>query len=631
MGTRKIEGPPRSGGPFSLTLAARKRSSNPMDPTAPSDGSPPASPLVWREDGLPQSSLYGDVYFSNVDGLAETRAVFLAGCGLPKRFAEQRDFVVGELGFGSGLNIAALLDLWRREKPVGGKLHIFSIEAHPLERDEAARILAHWPELGEAAQVLLDHWPGRARGFHRIDLPGFDAVLDLAVMDVVEALEAWDGAADAWFLDGFSPALNPAMWREEVLAAVARRSATGARAATFTVAGAVRRGLQAAGFEIAKRPGFGRKRERLEAWLPPPSEIGAREIASRPETLAIIGGGIAGASLARAARAEGLAVTVIDAPDGVAASGNPAALVTPALDAGGGPRAALYAQGLARAVALYEAEPGVVITRQVVQLATGERDPGRFATVSAQDLFEPGAMTALAPDETLAKVGAAVPALAMGAALVIEPFAVTSAWTGEVVRRRVARLERDAKGWMLLDDAGEVIVRVDRVALAGGMATSDLTPLPLKPVRGQASWADGVSTAPVAFGGYAIPTRSGVLFGATHDRGDTATEVRAEDHGRNLATLAKGLPDLAERLADESFEGRAAVRATTPDRMPLAGIRDDGVIILTGLGSRGFCLAPLLAEHLVAKALDLPSPLPRLLSHLVESRRFDSPVTGSGV
>jgi tRNA 5-methylaminomethyl-2-thiouridine biosynthesis bifunctional protein len=85
------------------------------------------------------------------------------------------------------------------------RLHIFSIEAHPLTRDEAARILAHWPELGEAAQVLLDHWPGKARGFHRIDLPGFDATLDLAVMDVVEALEAWDGAADAWFLDGFSP------------------------------------------------------------------------------------------------------------------------------------------------------------------------------------------------------------------------------------------------------------------------------------------------------------------------------------------------------------------------------------------------------------------------------------------
>jgi tRNA 5-methylaminomethyl-2-thiouridine biosynthesis bifunctional protein len=582
-----------------------------MDPTAPS------SPLVWREDGLPQSSLYGDVYFSSVDGLAETRAVFLVGCGLPERFS--RDFVVGELGFGSGLNIAALLDLWRREKPEGGKLHIFSIEAHPLDRDEAARILAHWPELGDAAQVLLDHWPGKARGFHRIDLPGFDAVLDLAVMDVVEALEAWDGAADAWFLDGFSPALNPAMWREEVLAAVASRSAPGAKAATFTVAGAVRRGLQAAGFEIAKRPGFGRKRERLEAWLP-----GVREVTPRPTSLAVIGGGIAGASLARAARAEGLDVTVIDDPDSIAASGNPAALVTPALDAGGGPRAALYAQALARAATLYEAEPDAVIARQVLQLATTERDPIRFAKVAEQDLFEPGAMR-------VTDAG-----LTMGSSLVIEPSVVTTAWCGEIVRRRVARLERDGPkheegGWLLLDAAGDLILRTDRVALAGGIATADLVPLPLKPVRGQASWTDAQAPAPTAFGGYAIPTREGVLFGATHDRGETATDVRAEDHARNLETLAKGLPDLANALTGKTFEGRAAIRATTPDRLPLAGITDDGLLVLTGLGSRGFCLAPLLAEHLVARMLDLPSPLPRILSQWVESRRFDSPDTSAGV
>jgi tRNA 5-methylaminomethyl-2-thiouridine biosynthesis bifunctional protein len=192
------------------------------DPAAPSSTS---APLVWRDDGLPQSALYGDVYFSSADGLAETRAVFLAGCDLPNAWRGRDRFTVGELGFGTGLNIAALLDLWRREKSPGQRLHVFSIEAHPITRDEAARALAVWPELGEAASVLLDHWPGRARGFHRIDLPGFDATFDLAVMDVEDALAAWDGAADAWFLDGFSPALNPAMWREEILAAVAARSA----------------------------------------------------------------------------------------------------------------------------------------------------------------------------------------------------------------------------------------------------------------------------------------------------------------------------------------------------------------------------------------------------------------------
>lgn len=593
-----------------------------MDPTAPS------SPLVWREDGLPQSSLYGDVYFSSVDGLAETRAVFLQGCGLPERFAEGRDFVVGELGFGSGLNIAALLDLWRREKPAGARLRIFSIEAHPLDRDEAARILAHWPELGEAAQALLAAWPGQARGFHRVDLPGFDAVLDLAVMDVVEALEAWNGAADAWFLDGFSPALNPAMWREEVLTAVAARSAPGARAATFTVAGAVRRGLQAAGFDIAKRPGFGRKRERLEAWLP-----GERPAFPRPKTLAIIGGGIAGAALARAARTEGLSVTVIDDPDGVAASGNPTGLVTPALDAGGGPRAALYAQALGRATRLYADTPGAVVARGVLQLASAERDAGRFAAVASQDIFEPATMSPLAPEAVEARVGAATPALAMSAALVVEPPMIRAAWIGEALPARVASLARYGEGWRLLDADGGLILRADAVALAGGAASPSLVPaLPLRPVRGQASWTTGGETvAPAAFGGYAIPTRSGVLFGATHDRDDTAVDLRGEDHVRNLATLAKGLPRLADDLAGRTFEGRAALRATVPDHLPLAGVRADGLWLLTGLGSRGLCLAPLLAEHVVARALGAPSPLPRQLSQLVDPARFDSPASAAGV
>ncbi|PZR32410.1 tRNA (5-methylaminomethyl-2-thiouridine)(34)-methyltransferase MnmD [Caulobacter segnis] len=593
-----------------------------MDPTAPS------SPLVWREDGLPQSSLYGDVYFSSVDGLAETRAVFLQGCGLPERFAGRRDFVVGELGFGSGLNIAALLDLWRREKPPGARLRIFSIEAHPLDRDEAARILAHWPELDEAAQALLDAWPGRARGFHRVDLPGFDAVLDLAVMDVVEALEAWDGAADAWFLDGFSPALNPAMWREEVLAAVAARSAPGARAATFTVAGAVRRGLQAAGLEIAKRPGFGRKRERLEAWLP-----GERPALPRPKTLAIIGGGVAGAALARAARAEGLSVTVIDDPDGVAASGNPTGLVTPALDAGGGPRAALYAQALGRATRLYAATPGAVVAQGVLQLASAERDAGRFAAVASQDIFEPATMTPLPAEAVEARVGAATPALAMDAALVVEPPTIRAAWIGETLPARVASLARDGEGWRLLDADGGLILRADAVALAGGAASPRLVPaLPLRPVRGQASWTTGgQSIAPAAFGGYAIPTQDGVLFGATHDRDDTAVDLRDEDHVRNLATLAKGLPRLARDLAGQVFEGRAALRATVADHLPLAGVRADGLWLLTGLGSRGLCLAPLLAEHVIARALGVPSPLPRQLSQLVDPDRFDSSVSAPGV
>lgn len=581
------------------------------------------SPLTWTDDGQPRSRLYGDVYFSAQDGLAETRAVFLQGCGLPDAWSGRSRFTVGELGFGTGLNILALLDLWRRTSQPDAHLHIFSIEAHPITAAEAGRALAHWPELSDLAGLLAERWPGQARGFHRVDLPEARATLDLAVMDVQGALEAWSGRADAWFLDGFSPALNPDMWREEIMALVAARSAPGARAATFTVAGAVRRGLAAAGFEVEKQPGFGRKRERLEAKLP-----GERPAPSVPIMVAVIGAGIAGASAARALRALGCEPVVLDAEGaGAGASGNPAALVTPRLDAGLGPVAQFAAQAFNRAVQLYEALPAAILSRGVLQLAAGERDADRFAKIAGADIFEPGAVEVLDAPSATARLGEAAPvALDLATALVIEPAPVLAAWTGETRRAAVAAITREPDGWRLSDAAGELILVVDAVILAAGQASAALWPaLPLTPVRGQASWTQG-STAvqALAWGGYVLPTRDGILFGATHDRGDAGSDLREADHLRNRATLTAALPRLAAELETAPLAGRASVRATTPDRLPIAGAAHEapGLFLLTGFGSRGFSQAPLLAEHVAALALGAPSPLPAALATLVDPDRF---------
>src|SRR5690606_20489391 len=164
-----------------------------------------------------------------------------------------------------------------------------------------------WPELAEAAAALTAAWPAGTPGFHRLDLPGFNATLDLAGGDAEWALNQWRGAADAWFLDGFAPSTNPGMWSDAVLDGVAARSAPGAAVATFTVAGVVRRGLTARGFAVEKRPGHGRKRERLEARLP------GDRVESPAPTVAVIGAGIAGASAARALTALGLGGVVIEA------------------------------------------------------------------------------------------------------------------------------------------------------------------------------------------------------------------------------------------------------------------------------------------------------------------------------
>jgi len=592
----------------------------------PSPDRPP-SPIVWEDGGPPRSRRHGDVYFSRDDGLAESRTVFLTGCGLPDAWAGRRRFTVGELGFGSGLNIAALLELWKRSRPPGARLAIFTVEADPLDAAEAARALAAWPELASIGALMRARWPGRARGFHRIDLPELGATVDVAILEAAEALAAWAGAADAWFLDGFSPSLDPHIWRPEVIDLVARRSAPGARAATYTVAGAVRRALSDAGFAVERAPGHGRKRERLEARL-------AGEARDPPSPrIAIIGAGIAGAALCRAFSALGAEAAVFDAAGpGSGGSGAPAALMAPRLDAGLGPAAAVFAQAARTAGRLYEAIPDAVIARGALQLRAGPKDADRFAAIAASDLFEPGDMRLLTAEGATARLGEAAPAsLSIDAAMVVEPAAVLAAWLGEVTRARVTAVERAGDGpsgvWRLRGEDGAILAEVDAVCIAAAMGTGRLVPgLAFTPVRGQASFTQSARTkAAAAFGAYAIPTRGGVLVGATHDRGETTLEPRGEDRRRNLEAVASALPELARRLAAAPLSDWCAIRATTSDYLPLAGRvpgAASGLWVLTGLGSRGFCLAPLLAEHLAAGVLGAPSPLPRPLADLVDPGRF---------
>jgi len=584
--------------------------------------------LIWTDDGAPRSSRFDDVYFSREDGLAEARAVFLAGCDLPEAWRGRRRFCVAELGFGTGLNIAALLDLWRRAASPGSRLSIFTVEGFPLSRDEASRALTAWPEVSETAKALLDVWPGSTPGFHRLDLPDFNATVDLAVGEVDWALSQWTGTADAWFLDGFAPATNPAMWSDAVLDKIAARSAPDARLATFTVAGSVRRALASRGFSVDKLPGHGRKRERLEA------RRSGLVVPPATPTVAVIGAGIAGAALVRAFAALGIRATLIEADvPGAGASGFPSALVTPRLDVGDGDIAALYAQGLARSGSLYEGVADAVLTRGVLQLEQAPRDAVRFAKLAAQDGWDDAALTFR--DSAACSVCLGEPVAAGGLwirdALAVRPAAVLEAWLAgaDRVSADIARIEANDGGWRLVDRDGGIVVQADIVVLAAGWGSAALAPdLPLAPVRGQADWIEGIDAGPVAWGGYAVPTPSGLLFGATHERGETEARVSAEASARNLQTLAARLPALAARVAAAGpSRAKAAIRATTPDRLPLAGAvpGSQGLFILGGLGSRGFCAAPLLAEHVAALAIGAPSPLPVALAARVDPSRF---VTG---
>ncbi|WP_449042155.1 tRNA (5-methylaminomethyl-2-thiouridine)(34)-methyltransferase MnmD [Paracoccus sp. (in: a-proteobacteria)] len=200
--------------------------------------------IEWR-GAVPVSNRFDDPYFSLAGGLAETRHVFLAGNDLPQRL--RPGFHVAETGFGTGLNLLALAQV--AEVPV----RFTSFEAFPLAVEELARAHAAFPELAALSAQLRAGW-GRAR------LQVGQVTAEVILGDARETLPAWPGRADAWFLDGFSPARNPELWSDALLAEIGRHTARGGTFATYTAAGHVRRALNAAGFEVARSPGFAGKR-----------------------------------------------------------------------------------------------------------------------------------------------------------------------------------------------------------------------------------------------------------------------------------------------------------------------------------------------------------------------------------
>lgn len=228
--------------------------------------------LDWTDAGTPRARGVDDVYYSDIDGRAETAHVFHAGNRLPERWRESRRFVIGELGFGVGLNFLATLALWAgSEKPAGARLSYVSFERSPPPATDVRRAMARWPDLAPLAARLTEGeaWPPPP-GWSMRPIAA-DVDLHLAIGDANALLPVWDAAApsavDAWFLDGFTPAKNPDLWGAALMSAVAARTAPGGSAASYTAAGWVRRNLAAAGFAVEKTPGFGAKRDMVRARL----------------------------------------------------------------------------------------------------------------------------------------------------------------------------------------------------------------------------------------------------------------------------------------------------------------------------------------------------------------------------
>ena len=262
--------------------------------------------LEWDEQGQPLSSQFADVYFSNENALAETRYVFLANNQLPERFAAltaDQQLVIGETGFGTGLNFLCAWQLFEQHAVASARLHFVSVEKFPLNKADLQRALALWPELEAYAEQLLAQYVALHPGFQRLVFANGRIILTLLIGDALELFGQLDGQIDAWFLDGFAPAKNPDMWTPELFAELARLSHAHTTLGTFTSTGYVRRRLNDAGFKMKRVPGLGKKWEVLKGAF-----IGTQVTAEKPwftrplqpvgeRSALVIGAGLAGPHL----------------------------------------------------------------------------------------------------------------------------------------------------------------------------------------------------------------------------------------------------------------------------------------------------------------------------------------------
>ena len=633
--------------------------------------------LEFNAEGTPVSRDFDDVYFSNDNGLEETRYVFLEGNHLSTRFPEhpRRLFVVAESGFGTGLNFLTLwqaFDQFRAAYPEATlqRLHFISFEKFPLTAHDLRLAHQRWPELAHWAEQLQTQWPPAIGGCHRLILDDGRVTLDLWLGDINDLTDKLDDSmnqkVDAWFLDGFAPAKNPDMWSPHLFSAMARLARPGATLATFTSAGFVRRGLQEAGFTMRKTKGFGRKRDMLvgvmeqDLAIPAQAPWFARR-ASTSREVAIVGGGIASALLSLALLHRGWQVTLYCADEAPAtgASGNRQGALYPLLSAHDPALFQFFPAAFTFARRLYDSLP-VAFDHDwcgVTQLGWDEKSQQKITQMLSLGLPEDiaHAVTAQQVAETAGvDTGCGGIQYPLGGWLC--PAELTSAAIALGQSRgltvhyahKVQSLSRTAHWKLRFADGKEA--QHASVVLANGHHITQFTQtasLPVYPVGGQVSH---IPTAPqlsklrqvLCYDGYLTPqnpSNGHHCIGASYHRGETDMQYSEADQQQNRQRLVDCFPDASWAKEVDVSEGQArcGVRCATRDHLPMAGNVPDydatlevyqdladsketavsapvhpELFMLGGLGSRGLCSAPLLAEALAAQMSDEPVPLDRV-------------------
>lgn len=547
------------------------------------------------------SQRFDDIYFNTQQGLEETRYVFLEQNDLASRFAQPNQLTIGETGFGTGLNFLAAWDLFDqirqdedcRALQVGNDLtqepllEFISTEKYPLTTAQIQEALADFPSLQSKVSQLLEHYPHSFEGHHFLPIMPGRIHLHLLIGDATQSLKNFAGQVDAWFLDGFAPSKNPDMWSSELFEEMAKLSHPDTTFSTFTAASSVRKGLQAAGFEVSKAKGFGHKREMLigqykkdtQCKIDPWFQYKPYHHKEDQKTqIAIVGGGIAGCATAWVLSNANTDITIFDSIPDIAqgASGNPLGLIRPLLTVDYSVFDQVLSQSALLTLRTIEQlkKQGLDIfyEKEITQTAHNPRLEKRYRDICQKRALDFCQPTTKVPAEIKSPCYQITQAAMVSPRQLCQAFLSSSKGNIHFCHDKINKIAANSLVGNKASYHADIIILCTG---AGSIDIEQCQELPIKATPGQISilknaTAHGVEQA-LCYEGYCLPMDADtLLIGATY-RQDQSSDVREEDHQENFMALAKIMPKRSKQLQTANLVGRVSFRAATPDHLPFVG------------------------------------------------------------
>lgn len=554
--------------------------------------------ISWEED-TPISTHFNDFYSSKESSLEESKYVFLEHNQLQQRFASLKDnevFIIGETGFGAGINFFATCQLWLSNNLTNSQLHYISFEKYPLKPEDLSKIINKYPEYSQLFSEFIVQYKLLLPGFHRIHIAK-NIYLTLVIGDIQDTISQITHQVDAWFLDGFSPSKNTSMWDNKLFQSIAKLSHQKTTFATYTANSDVRRTLINNNFTVYKDKGFGKKREMMfgvfsgSIYHLKQKPYFATSTKQSVRDIAIIGAGISGAATAYALAKRGYQVTIYERNSTSAseASGNHQGMLYGSWSSFDGELAQLsysayrYSHHLITSLLELNSEYQQC---GITQLAHNKQQQKRNLQLLANNELE----DIITHSDKLQNIDgqALQDAITFPSGIWLNPPTLVNKLLSNpniklICNSNIINLKILEDNTWQINDANNIKYHHDTVIICNSFMLNQFEQtknIPIRKIRGQITEVTGQNDlkSVICGEGYITPPLNNkYTVGATFDFKNISCDATHTDNIENISKLNQISPILVSSIDIKNISGRANIRVSSYDYLPIVGPISDEI------------------------------------------------------